>query len=191
MKSTYKNSILNKKKICIAYLSLLNEKENLTITNIVKIAGINRGTFYLHFANISEVGAYVEELISTNFKALEKSFRQIEIDKTPEIIFTKLNEIISKDIEFYSLLIKSRKAYDIKNKIKSSIIKSISNNFMIMRYVSNYENFKIIVQYIVSGAIDTYIDWFKGNISIPLDDISSVLSKMITGGLKGYINYGY
>ena len=75
--------------------------------------------------------------------------------------------------------------------MKNYILNAISYNFMIMRYVMNYENFKIIVQYIVSGSLDTYMDWFKGNINSSLDEISTLLCKMIKGGLKGYLNYDY
>ena len=192
MKAEYKNAILSKKKICSAYLNLLVSKGNsFTVTDIVKLAQINRGTFYLHYSSLADVEQSIEEDLAKNFKVLEQDFRKIEIDKSPEIIVNKLNEILSKDIEFYKLIIKSKNTYHFVEKIKNYIIKSISNNFMMMRYVMNYENFKIVVQYIVSGVLDTYIDWFKGNISCSIEEISDVLCKMIKGGLRGYLNYGY
>ena len=56
-KAEYKNSIASKKKIVETYLQLLVEDpDNATVTEIVKRIGINRGTFYLHFKNIPEVG---------------------------------------------------------------------------------------------------------------------------------------
>lgn len=191
MKAEYKNAILSKKKICNSYLTLLTKNINFTVTDIVKLAEINRGTFYLHFSNIQDVEQYIEEELASNFKSLEQSFRQIEIDKTPEIIFKKLNEIISKDLEFYTLMVKSKGIHNLIEKIKTYILTAISNNFMIMRYVMNYENFKIIVEYIVNGSLNTYIDWFKGNIKCSLDELSEIICKMIKGGLKGYLNYAY
>lgn len=192
MKAEYKNAILSKKKICSAYLKLLVEKgKGFTVTDLVKLAQINRGTFYLHYSSLAEVEQTIAEDLANKFKGLERDFRQIEIDKSPEIIVNKLNEILSKDLEFYRLIIKAKDTYYFIEKIKNYIVKSISNNFMIMRYVMNYENFKIIVQYIVCGVLDTYIDWFKGNINCSLDELGFILCKMIKGGLKGYLNYGY
>ena len=155
------------------------------------MAEINRGTFYLHFKNLSDVEKYIEDELVNNFKGLERNFRKVEIDKTPEIIFNKLNELLLKDIEFYRLIIKAQGEYSLMEKMKNYILNAISNNFMIMRYVMNYENFKIIVQYIVCGALDTYMDWFKGHINCSLEELSALLCRMIKGGLKGYINYGY
>lgn len=189
-KAEYKNSIESKRKICSAYLTLLTQNKNFTVTDIVKLANINRGTFYLHFSNIKEVEQSIDEELANNFKIVASAFRKVELDKTPEILVNKLNEILSKDLEFYRLMIKAKDANSLMNKIKNYILEAISNNFMIMRYVTNYENFKVIVQYIVSGVIDTYIDWFKGNINCTLEELSVLLCKMIKGGLKGYLNYG-
>ena len=192
MKAEYKNAIQSKKKICSAYLKLLVSKgKGFSVTDIVKQAQINRGTFYLHYSSIKDVERAIEEDLANNFKSLERDFRQVEIDKSPETIVNKLNEILSKDLDFYKNLIKVNDAYFFVEKLKTYIVKSISNNFMIMRYVMNYENFKIIVQYIVGGVLDTYIDWFKGNINCTLEELGNILCKMIKGGLKGYLNYGY
>ena len=192
MKAEYKNAKLSKKKICSAYLNLLvNKGKSFTVTDIVKLTNINRGTFYLHYSSIKDVEQAIEEDLANNFKSLERDFRQVEIDKSPEIIVKKLNEILSKDLDYYKLLIKAKDSTYLIDKIKNYLFKSISNNFMIMRYVMNYENFKIIVQYIVSGVLDTYIDWFKGNINCTLEELSAILCKIIKGGLRGYLSYAY
>ena len=192
MKAEYKNAKLSKKKICSAYLNLLvNKGKSFTVTDIVKLTNINRGTFYLHYSSIKDVEQAIEEDLANNFKSLERDFRQVEIDKSPEIIVKKLNEILSKDLDYYKLLIKAKDSTYLIDKIKNYLFKSISNNFMIMRYVMNYENFKIIVQYIVSGVLDTYIDWFKANINCTLEELSAILCKIIKGGLRGYLSYAY
>ena len=191
MKPEYKNAVLNRKKICHSYLNMQSCKKNFTVTDVTNDANLNRSTFYLHFKNLEDVKKHIEDELTNNFKELERSFRKVEIDKTPEIIFNKLNEIILKDIKLYRLIIKAQGEYTLISKMKSYILNAISNNFMIMRYVTNYENFKTIVQYIVSGAIDTYMDWFKGNIDCTLEELSDLLCRMIKGGLKGYLNYGY
>ena len=191
MKAEYKNAIQSRRKICSAYLTLLTETNNkFSVTDIVKLAGINRGTFYLHFENLQAVEKSIIEELANNFKVLEQDFRQAEIDKTPELILNKFNEILLKDLDYYRLIINASENYNLIEKIKVSILTAISNNFKIMQYVMNYDHFKMVVQYIVGGVIDTYIDWFKGNLTCSIEEISSFLSKLIKGGLKGCINYG-
>ena len=187
-KAEYKNSILSKKKISSTYLTLLIEADNkFTVTDVVNAAGINRGTFYLHFKNLDDVAQYIENELASNFKELEIDFRMADIDHLPEVMIGRLNEILSKDIDYYRLIITATGNGNLMEKIKNSILKSISNNFKIMKYVTNYENFKMVVQYVVGGVVNVYTDWFKGNINCKLDDLKHFLPTLIRQGLKGII----
>ncbi len=187
-KAEYKNSILSKKKISSTYLTLLIEADNkFTVTDVVNAAGINRGTFYLHFKNLDDVAQYIENELASNFKELEIDFRMADIDHLPEVMIGRLNEILSKDIDYYRLIITATGNGNLMEKIKNSILKSISNNFKIMKYVTNYENFKMVVQYVVGGVVNVYTDWFKGNINCKLDDLKHFLPTLIRQGIKGII----
>lgn len=187
-KQEYKNAISTRKKISAAYLSLLIEDpNNITVTTIVKKANINRGTFYLHFENIKSVEKHIESELANNFKELELDFRQVQIDKTPEIILKKFNEILNKDLDFYRLFICAASETNLMDTIKKSLLISISNNFKIMQYVMNYERFKTVIQYIAGGAINAYTDWFKGNIDCSLDELAINLTSLIKHGLKEFI----
>ncbi len=188
-KTVYKNSIESKRKIASAYLTFIAENNtSFTVTDIVKRVGINRGTFYLHFSNLDSVKNYIEDEISSNFRVLEQDFRQSEIDKCPEIIISKVNEIFSKDINFYKLIINTSPNTNLMDMIKGYIINSISNNFKIMKYVMNYDNFKMIVQYIVGGVLNTYSEWFRGHLECSLDDLALIMAKMIKVGVRGYLS---
>lgn len=187
-KQEYKNSIQSKKKLASAYLELLIEdSEKLNVTEIVKKAELNRGTFYLHFQNVKSVEKYIENELAKNFKELELDFRQVQIDKTPETILNKLNEILLKDLDFYRLFIRAASVTNLMETIKKSLLISISNNFKVMRYVMNYERFKTVVQYIAGGAINVYTDWFKGNIDCSLEELSKNITMLIKNGLKDFI----
>ena len=190
-KQEYKNSILTKKKITSAYLQLLIDNPNdISVTEIVKKAEINRGTFYLHFENVKAVEKHIETELAKNFKDLELDFRQVQIDQTPEIILNKFNEILLKDLDFYRLFIRAASETNLMDTIKKSLLISISNNFKVMRFVMNYERFKTVVQYIAGGAINVYTDWFKGNIDCSIEELSTNLALLIKHGLKDFIKDG-
>ena len=190
-KQEYKNSIQTKKKISSAYLYLLTEHpNNINVTEIVKTAGINRGTFYLHFENIKAVEKHIEEELANNFKGLELDFRQVQIDQSPEIILNKFNEILLKDLDFYRLFIRAASETNLMETVKKSLLISISNNFKVMKFVMNYERFKTVIQYIVGGAITVYNDWFKGNINCSIEEISANIALLIKTGLKDFIKDG-
>lgn len=58
MKATYRNSIRSKQLIREAVIKLLMKHQDLnsvTVTDIVREADINRGTFYNHYNNVADV----------------------------------------------------------------------------------------------------------------------------------------
>ncbi len=190
-KYEYNNSINTRRNIIQAYLKLdTGESPCFNVTDIVKSLKINRGTFYLHFNSLDAVKQCIEDSLAVDFKPIEQDFRLSEIDKSPEIIINKLNEILLKDIEYYNLLLNSNMHSKLSSRVKISLLNSISNNFQVMKYVMNYEHFKMVVEFIVGGLITTYKEWFKGRLDTTLDDISVMLGKMIRLGLKGCISYG-
>ena len=189
-KKTYKNSNKSKKKITTAYLELLSAGITMpSVTDLVKVAKINRGTFYLYFKNIKEVSEYIGTTLADNFKDLEKDFRSIDIDKLPEVIITKFNEILSKDLEYYRLIITASENSNIMDNIKKYIVASVYNNFKLMKYITGLDRFKTAVHYIVSGILTVYTEWFRGEIEGDLSTIREYLSCLVSVGLKGYIKH--
>ena len=188
MKAEYKNSIATKKKITSAYLTLLNKSKKISVTDIVELAGINRGTFYLHFNNVKEVEKYMGEEISLKFKVIETAFRQKDISNNPELLFHELNGILKEDIPYYKLIIGAAENIKLIDIIKKYILVAISNNFEVMKYVTSLDSFRLVVNYIVGGIMDCYTEWFKGNLNCELDHICDFLSVLVKNGLNGVIH---
>ena len=86
MKATYRNSIRSKELIRKAIITLLDQEKSISeisVSDIVKVANINRGTFYNHYNNVIEVIDEIENefeytLFNNGRKELEYS---IEIEK--------------------------------------------------------------------------------------------------------------
>ncbi len=189
MKAIYKNSIATKKKITSAYLTLLHKSKKISVTDIVELAEINRGTFYLHFNNVDDVEKYLGDVVSLKFKGIETCFRQKDISTNPELLFNELNNILKEDLEYYKLIINAAENIQLIDKIKHYIMNAISNNFEVMKYVTNLDSFKLVVNYTVGGIMDCYTEWFKGNINCELDHLCTFLSQLVKNGLNGIIRH--
>ncbi len=190
MKQEYKNALATKRKIAHAYLSLIKTHgENFSVTDLVNFAGINRGTFYLHFNNKQDVSHFIVENLAQNFNQLENAFRLYDIAQNPDIILDGLNKILLKDLDYYKLVIAASSGYNFIEYIKNIVLKLVSNNFKIMQYVFSIDRFTIAVKYIVSGGIEVYLSWLKGEMTCSLEDITKFLSKLIKDGLQGCLRY--
>lgn len=187
-KAEYKNSVQTKMKIASSYLALrIDRGDKFSVTDLVSLAEINRGTFYLHFKNLSDVETYIDNELGDRFRPMELAFRQTDLTKSPEVVLNKLNEILLQDIEYFKLIINASERLSLMDRIKDIMLTSISNNFEIMKYINNYDRFVLIIRYIVGGVISTYTDWFKGLINCSLEEISKNLGYMIKKALRGYI----
>ena len=67
-KAEYRSAVRSRKLINEALVDLLTEKplDKITVTDVVKRADINRGTFYAHYRDIPDV---VDHLIQQTFSA--------------------------------------------------------------------------------------------------------------------------
>ena len=69
-KAEYRSSLRSKRLIREALITMMRSKpfEKITITDIVRTADINRGTFYAHFRDIGEVLDSIKEMALSDVK---------------------------------------------------------------------------------------------------------------------------
>lgn len=187
-KAEYKNAIETKRKISFAYLKLLKDNpKDVSISKIVKVASVTRGTFYLHFKNINDLEVHIQNNLSEDFKCIETAFRQFDLDEFPDKVVLKINELLKKNIEYYRLVASVFKNNYVVEQVKESIFKSVSNNFNLMKYITDMNRFKSVVEYLSAGLMSVYSKWLKNEISMSLDDLAPLLSSLIKNGVKGSV----
>ena len=96
-----------KRAIYSAFAQLLSERDidDITISDIVNIADINRKTFYNYYSGIYDLLNEIEDNIVRAFEAAleETDFR--EALGNPGIVFEKLTAVINGNLDFYGHLI--------------------------------------------------------------------------------------
>ena len=94
-KAEYRSSIRSRDLIKSALLSLLMDKDldEITVSALAQKAGVNRGTFYAHYKNISEV---LESIQSDVARQLGRLFQHLDADS----IFYDCESILSACIDF-------------------------------------------------------------------------------------------
>lgn len=169
MKSEYRNSIRSKKMIRDALITLLEKSSlsEITITDIVNTAGINRGTFYNHYSNPIEV---LEEIKNELFDKLTESIR-INIEKGD------LDSFLDMMMEYF------RKNEDLYRKILKGIPQSIISDLKIsflnqIKYLKGSIS-ETRLYFIVDGLAGVYIDYLQDRIKISLDDLNRDIKKII------------
>lgn len=171
-KAEYRSSLRSKKLITDALVELLDEKpvDKITVTDIVKKADINRGTFYAHYDNVSDV---VNTMFQNAFEVIKESVDASSSISEPnfESMLRQLQAVMEENLEFF------RKIYT--SDINMVVYEQISN--ILLSYIleheeafSNvpHEDFVFYTSFYSGGIIKLYRDWFVGVLPIPFDELT-------------------
>ena len=98
VKKTDRRTLYTQQVIMDAYIQLLKEKpiEKIRVSDICKIAEINRSTFYLHFSDILDVKRAIEQTLYEEFKTFVKSQRK-NVKNRQDLSDSYLEAIFSND----------------------------------------------------------------------------------------------
>lgn len=169
MKATYRNSLRSKELIKNAMIDLLNRKpfSDITVTDIVTTANINRGTFYNHYNNpIDVVEEFKRDLLEKFALEIKKTSNKKDIDSLINLIVQHLKEN-EKD---YKKII---------NSIPVSIIDDMKKELIIRVREIDPNVSEIGLHLIVNAISGLFIDYLKGQIKFSFDEMSKKLKEYV------------
>lgn len=177
MKKEYRNAKRTKKIIQDSFIRLLGEKKDLdkiTVSELAERADIAKSTFYNHYEDIYAVAQeFEDELIGRLIEGLEA----IEAEQATEyeeylrkiIAFLKENEenyrkaITSSDIPFFI------------EKLKTVLSKKMFEENRSLPFSQNEKMRYVQIRFLTNACVDTFVDYFKGNINMPIEEIGEVI----------------
>ncbi|MBE6036920.1 MAG: TetR family transcriptional regulator [Clostridiales bacterium] len=186
-KAEYRSALRSRKLIHQAFAELMQEKslDKITVTDIVKRADINRGTFYAHYSDISSM---VHHYVADSFLQIQEALEagSYELEEIPAIIVREIQRILEDDMEFFRKLMNSSISLSLQDELGGIMQEylltkeSVSANFSRKDYV-------LILRFCVGGLGNLYRDWFAGRFDCTLAQLTEraekILSSIIIGGL--------
>lgn len=111
---TNRSTVRTKKAVKHAFSELIEEKglDSLTVSDIARSAGINRGTFYLHYVDKDDLKKQLEsealDAIRERLFNSEESNPNDPVDVIPYVAILSALEYVSEDFEFIKAIIGPR-----------------------------------------------------------------------------------
>jgi AcrR family transcriptional regulator len=181
-KAEYKSAIRSRRLIRQAFADLMKMKdiEKITVTDIITLADINRGTFYAHYQDIRAVTEQIENEIIEKMLEFLDEFRHEIFFQNPLPLLLKTADWLEANLEFYRILINSRGAEPFLVKLKSTFVRYLVTTGDTPERIKKSPEFIVAVHFIAGGIINLYQVWFKGEIDGSLNEISREMSRLIT-----------
>ena len=183
-KAEYRSSLRSKKLIREAMVRLMREKpfEKITITDIVKEADINRGTFYAHFKDSGDVLNSIKENIISELKGAFAGLSPDIALANPRPLLDSVSEFVLRDREYYRLLISIDRIRPLVIECKYQAINYLMSSTLAERIGQDEaRRIKMVafIDFIVSAAFDIYCDILLDKIPLTLEEAPEMLTRAI------------
>lgn len=176
------------KSIRDALFALIVEKEisQITVKELAEKANINRKTFYMHYSSIEDILDKIEnEIIEKLLFVLEKyDFFDSEFDIYA--LFLSLNDVINEDFDLYQKLVYAN-SYNfliikVKKILKDTILEKYNQKLNMTR-----ELYNLYAEFTASGVMSLYIEWFKTDSKISLEDLAKAAGNITFNGVRSIL----
>ncbi|RFB13512.1 TetR/AcrR family transcriptional regulator [Bacillus sp. HNG] len=167
-------------------LSLLEEKSfhEITITEIVRAADFNRGTFYAHYETKEDL---LDEIIEEMFEEMTDAYRKPYLDLSV-VDFNKIqpNSIVLFDHflenkNFYKLMLRPTTNYNFHEKLLKRLDKIFRNEFeFLVTDVDPDIDIKLFSTYRIHGIIGLILEWIEND----FEQSSSYMAEQLIHILK-------
>ncbi|MFC3040440.1 TetR/AcrR family transcriptional regulator [Virgibacillus xinjiangensis] len=155
-----------KKEFQRTLLALLKEKrlEDITITELVREADYNRGTFYIHYEQKEDL---LHEMVEEMLKELRNAFRQSYQHLENEISIMELSTIslfehFLHNKDFYQTMLSPKVPINFHEEMVSSMEKHFKEDIdFTSNDVPDDIDLKLFYRYRVNGIIGLITDWIK------------------------------
>lgn len=175
-----------------ALKTLLTQKrmEEITVTELACLAGVNRKTFYNYYSGVYSVMDEIEDEIAGNFRKAFENVNFQTVIRNPDEAFHRLDVWIMSDEKFYEKVMTLESQYSLRQKImdslKETMWKSLSPHFRDDQQLA----LEVAIEYGISGILEVYRKWFlcgkKTDLATITDDIRMVTLDGILGLAKEY-----
>lgn len=180
-KAEYRSSIRSKALIKEALLSLMIEKpfEKISISDVVRRADINRGTFYAHYLNTSDVLKSISASVVDEIALLISPYDPSRVLDSPENFLAQITLFLLRDPEYYAKLLQSDKFHEVLDEARYTAINKVVESYHKDLSENERRLLVIVLDYAISGVLTLYTDILLGKLPIKLEESVKYISLLL------------
>lgn len=155
-----------KKLLRQALTTLMQQKEfqSITVTDVVREADINRGTFYAHYRDVYDLRERIEEEMIGDFRAMIEGIRPNEVNTSLRPVLSRAVDYLEENREAVTVLMRAS-APDGFGRQLIGVIEECRLAVSPRRTTEN----AYVARFIASGVVGMLEKWISGE-----DDVSSM-----------------
>ena len=178
-----------REKIRKAFLTLYAEKSltQINIKLLTEAAGINRGTFYLHYFDLDDLVTSIENEQLEAIANYTMNFRFINFLKGDTLIqfFVPVLRYIASNSQLFKILLSSHSRPRFRESLHIWMRHNLMRRFQSVILTANDKDRtkkELIIEYIVSANFGIIIHWIQSDTHLSPEELTDLISHI---SLKG------
>lgn len=182
---TDRRVLRTKQQIRQALIDLLCEKseKDISVRELALRAGINRGTFYIHYKDIHDL---VEQLVDEATEKLLAVCKRHPPAQTPRESYpflTDLFETLQSDPKLFCILLGTTGSHAYSQRICVMLQENFLNDLLAVFYSADPKQRQVASDFIVSGCLHQALRWLESGTKESPDEIAYLTGRVIMHGI--------
>lgn len=175
-----------KANILEALLLLLQHKEinEISIRELTETAHIHRNTFYIHYTDIYDILAEVEENMCRKVKEMTDGMEPTQLKENLEVVLESVFEYLYQEREKCGLIMRYRGSVSSGKGLVESIFVKYLNAFPNTFNEASVE-FQVQFYYCTTGAMWIVRYWMEHDFKESPKRMAALTAKLLTKGIQG------
>lgn len=163
--------------------------DSIGIKEITDKAGLNRGTFYIHYQDIydllDEIEDEIIEGLNKQFSKLKDfSFQSNDLNVLRGILIQAL-EYVRERSRYFKALLGANGSPSFLKKLKKVAKLSFLDKLKAESRIGEFNEY--LIEYIVSANVGVIVYWLETGMKISAEELTNLMSKILLRGPMSYI----
>ncbi len=166
-------------------ITLLKEKkvQDITVRELTDMAGLNRGTFYLHYKDVFDLLEKTEAELQEDFNQLVCKHDAVDLKQRPSVIFNEIYSLVYDNADLIEILLGENGDLNFVNRLKQLIREKCLKDWMEVFRSGNAAAFDAFFSFIVSGCIGLVQYWLQTGLKETPEQMAKLTEHIITKGI--------
>ena len=160
-----------------ALLKLLEQKVigKISVKELCEAAGLNRGTFYLHYSSPEELLAEIEEEFLQTNRELFLTYMQENSDAN---VMEQIFGCLYQNRDLCRIIMGSNGNFTFTESLKNLFLEEILASWQKRFPENTREDLAFILDYVYAGSMYLILDWLKDDKNIPVMEFTNRLTRL-------------
>ena len=177
-----RRSKYSQKMIREALFKLLDEKDlsSITVTDVCRIADVNRGTFYKYYRDVPDLFSQIK----TNFFQEIREMMSSSVLENLDSTYLNILKAIKGNTDLVRVMQKSTNPLTIVEEVKFLLTDNIFNTIKVAKPHAAHEEIDLIIEFLIGGGANIINQWVYSNMALPIEQVHKILVNSTNASLN-------